>query len=99
MRDTVRHRPIRLPRPSPYRSLTLVVALLVLALLLLVLDQAGMLGPARAQVQTLLTPILRTLRQVGDGVNGVGQGLTEVAQLRDRVAVLEAENSRLKAQN
>jgi rod shape-determining protein MreC len=99
MRDSVRQRPIKLPRPSPYRSLTLVVALLVLALLLLVLDQAGMLGPARAQLQTLLSPILRTLRQIGDGVGGVGQGLTEVTQLRDRVAALEAENSQLKAQN
>jgi rod shape-determining protein MreC len=99
MRDSLRQRPIKLPRSSPYRSLTLVIALVVLALLLLVLDQAGMLGSARAQLQTLLTPIMRTLRQVGDGVGGVGQGLTEVAQLRDRVAALELENSELKSQN
>jgi rod shape-determining protein MreC len=99
MRDSVRQRPIRLPRPSPYRSLTLVVALIVVALLLLVLDQAGMLGSARAQAQSLLSPVLNMLRQVGDGVGGVGQGLTEVTQLRDRVAALEAENSQLKAQN
>jgi rod shape-determining protein MreC len=99
MRDSLRNRPIKLPRSSPYRSLTLVVALVVLALLLLVLDQAGMLGSARAQAQSLLMPVMRVLRQVGDGVGGVGQGLTEVTQLRDRVAVLEAENSQLKAQN
>jgi rod shape-determining protein MreC len=99
MRDSARQRPIRLLRPSPYRSLTLVIALIVLALLLVVLDQAGMLGTARAQAQTLLTPILRMLRQVGDGVSGVGQGLTEVTQLRDRVAELEAKNSQLEAQN
>ncbi|HJZ47522.1 MAG TPA: rod shape-determining protein MreC [Roseiflexaceae bacterium] len=97
MRDSLRNRPIKLPRASPYRSLTLVVALVLLALLLVVLDQAGMLGSTRAQIQTLLTPIMRALRQVGDGVNGVGQGLTEVTQLRDRVAALEAENSQLKA--
>ena len=99
MRDSARQRPIRLLRPSPYRSLTLVIALIVLALLLVVLDQAGMLGTARAQAQTLLTPILRMLRQVGDGVSGVGQGLIEVTQLRDRVAELEAKNSQLEAQN
>jgi rod shape-determining protein MreC len=99
MRDSIRHRPIKLPRSSPYRSLTLVVALVLLALLLLALDQAGMLGPARAQVQTWLTPIMRTMRQVGDGVNGVGQGLTEVQQLRDKVTALEAANSQLAAQN
>jgi rod shape-determining protein MreC len=99
MRDSLRNRPIKLPRSSPYRSLTLVIALVLLALLLLVLDQAGMIGPARAQLQTLLTPVMRVLRQVGDGVSGVGQGLTEVTQLRERVAALEAENSQLKASN
>ncbi len=99
MRDSLRNRPIKLPRSSPYRSLTLVVALVLLALLLLVLDQAGMLGTTRTQIQSMLTPVMRMLRQVGDGVSGVGQGLTEVTQLRDRVAVLEAENSQLKAGN
>ena len=99
MRDSLRHRPIKLPRSSPYRSLTLVVALVLLAMLLLVLDQAGMLGAVRPQIQSLLTPAMRLLRQAGDGVSGVGQGLTEVGQLRDRVAALEAENSQLKADN
>src|SRR5690348_2711734 len=99
MRDSIRQRPIKLPRSSPYRSLTLVVALVLLALLLLVLDQSGMLGPARARIQTWLTPALRAMRQVGDSVNGVGQGLTEVQQLRDRVAALEAQNGQLQAQN
>jgi cell shape-determining protein MreC len=90
---------MRLPRPSPYRSLTLVVALLVIALLLLVLDQGGMLGSFRAQAQTLLTPLTEPLRRLGDSVGGVGQSLTEAQQLRDRVAALEQENSRLKAEN
>ena len=30
MRDSVRNRPMKLPRPAPYRSLTLVVSLVVL---------------------------------------------------------------------
>src|SRR5215211_7236490 len=99
MRDSARNRSIKLPRPAPYRSLTLVVALLVAALLLLVADQGGMLGSTRAQIQTLLGPILGLLRQAGDGVSGVSQSLSEVQQLRDRVNVLEQENSRLKADN
>jgi rod shape-determining protein MreC len=99
MRDSARNRPIKLPRPAPYRSLTLVVAFLVAALLLLVLDQGGMLGSTRAQIQTLLSPVLGLLRQAGDGVNGVGQSLSEVQQLRDRVTALEQENSHLKADN
>jgi rod shape-determining protein MreC len=99
MRDSARNRPIKLPRPAPYRSLTLVVALLVAALLLLLLDQGGMLGSTRAQSQTLLSPALGLLRRAGDGVNGVGQSLSEVQQLRDRVSALEQENSHLKADN
>ena len=90
---------MRLPRPSPYRSLTLIVSLLVLALLLLVLDQGGLLGPLRAQVQTVLTPLIQPLRRLGDSMGGVGQSLTEVQQLRDRVTALEHENSQLKAEN
>ena len=97
MRDSLRNRPIKLPRSSPYRSLRLVIAVFVVALLLVVADQAGMLGPARAEVQTLLSPALGALRRVGDGVSGVGQSLSEVQQLRDRVAQLERENSQLKA--
>jgi len=99
MRDSLRNRSLRLPRPSPYRSLRLVSAIFVVALLLLVLDQADMLGPLRAQVQTLLAPALGTLRRVGDGVSGVGQSLSEVQQLRARLAALEDENSRLKSEN
>ncbi|HEX9373651.1 MAG TPA: rod shape-determining protein MreC [Roseiflexaceae bacterium] len=99
MRDSLRNRPIKLPRPSPYRSLTLLAALIVLALLLVVLDHAGMLGSVRARAQTLLSPAMGALRRVGDGVNGVGQSLSEAQQLRDRVAALEQENSRLKAEN
>ena len=99
MRDSARNRSMRLPRPSPYRSLTLVAALLVLALLLLVLDQGGLLGPFRAQLQTLITPLVQPLRRLGDGLGGVGQSMADTQQLRDRVAALEQENSQLKAEN
>jgi rod shape-determining protein MreC len=58
-----------------------------------------MLGSARAQLQTLLSPALGVLRRAGDSVNGVGQSLSEVQQLRDRVTALEQENSRLTADN
>jgi len=98
MRDSARNRPIRLPRPAPYRSLTLVVALIVLALLLLIIDQAGMLGPLRGRAASLLSPALQGISRVGEGVSGVGQGLSDLQQLRDRVQALEEENSQLKGQ-
>jgi rod shape-determining protein MreC len=75
-----------------------VVALLVLALLLLIADQAGMLGSTRSQAASLLSPVLQTLSRVGNSIGGVGQGLSDIQRLRDRVASLEQENSQLKAQ-
>jgi rod shape-determining protein MreC len=96
MRDYARNRPIKLPRPAPYRSLTLVLALIVLALLLLIADQAGLLGPARSRATSLLSPLLQGFSRVGDSVSGVGQGLSDLQQLRERVAALEAENGQLK---
>jgi rod shape-determining protein MreC len=98
MRDSARNRSIKLPRSSPYRSLTLVMSLFVLALLLLVLDQAGMLGSLRGQAASLISPVLRGLRQVSDGVSGVGQGLSDVQSLSQENAALREENSQLKAQ-
>jgi rod shape-determining protein MreC len=98
MRDSARNRPIRLPRPAPYRSFTLVVALIVLALLLLIIDQAGMLGTLRSRVASLLSPALQSISRVGQSVSGVGQGLSDLQQLRDQVQTLEEENSKLKAE-
>lgn len=98
MRDSIRNRPMKLPRPAPYRSLTLVVSLIVLAVLLLVLDQAGMLGSLRGQAESLLSPALRGVSQVGAGLNGVGQGLGDVSALRAENQALRDENSQLKAQ-
>jgi rod shape-determining protein MreC len=75
-----------------------VVALIVLALLLMILDQAGMLGSLRGRAATLLSPALQGLSRVGESVGGVGQGLSDIQQLRDRVQALEEENGQLKAQ-
>lgn len=99
MRNSFRQRSMRLPRASPYRSLRLISALLVLALLLIALDRAGMLGSLRTQAQSLLAPALAPLRRLGDSLAGAGQGLTDAQQLRDRLAALEQENAQLKAAN
>jgi rod shape-determining protein MreC len=87
---------MRLQRQSPYRSLTLVIALIVLALLLLLLDQSGRLGSVRAQVGSFISPALTGLARFGSSVSGVGQELSEVPQLRQEVDRLREENSRLK---
>src|ERR1051326_5300538 len=99
MRDSIRNRSMRLPRPSPYRSLTLVLVLFVLTILLYTLDQGGQLGPLRSQAQALLVPALGSLHRLGEGVSSVGQGLSEVQQLRERNKELEQEISQLKNEN
>lgn len=89
---------MRLPRQSPYRSLTLVVALLVLALLLLLLDQSGRLGSVRSQAEVLLSPALASFQRLGDRISGVGQELSSVQQLRARNTELEALVSQLQSE-
>ncbi len=99
MRDPARSRPMRLHRQSSVRSFTLVAALIVLALLLLLLDQSGRLGSVRAQVESFISPAITGLTRVSSSVSGVGQDLSEVPQLRAQVERLQEENSRLKNEN
>lgn len=94
----IRDRRLKIPQPSPYRTPTLIVALILLALLLLVLDQAGMIGPLRKQAEAIIGPALTGLRRAGDSISGVGQEITAVQQLQAEVAALREENSRLKAE-
>lgn len=94
----IRDRRLKIPQPSPYRTPTLLAALVLLALLLLVLDQSGMLGPVRQQAETVIGPALTGLRRIGDSVTGVGRGLDEVGRLREENQALREENSLLKAQ-
>lgn len=77
----------------------LVFVVILLSLLLLVADYAGMLGPLRGMATSLLAPVLQRFSQVRDTVTGVGQELSDMQQLRARVQELEAENSRLKQQS
>jgi rod shape-determining protein MreC len=90
---------MRIQRSSPYRSLTLVVALIILAVLLLLLDQSGRLGPLSTHAQSLIAPVLGGMRQVSDRVGSIGQGVGELQRLREENAAQQEEISRLKAEN
>ncbi|HWQ12929.1 MAG TPA: rod shape-determining protein MreC [Roseiflexaceae bacterium] len=93
----IRDRRLKIPRPSPYRAPTLVVALVLASVLLLALDHAGMLGPLRSQAETLISPALIGLRRTSDSLAGIGAGIDELQRLRAEVVALREENSRLKA--
>jgi rod shape-determining protein MreC len=84
---------------SQRRSPVLVTALLIAAILLVALDQAGMLGDTRARATSLLAPALQVTHQLGVSV---GDALTAAAtpgQSDAELAALREENSRLKAEN
>jgi rod shape-determining protein MreC len=95
----IRDRRLKIPQSSPYRTPTLLLALVLLALLLLVLDQTGRLGPLRKQAEAVLSPALAGLTRAGDTVSAVGQTLGDADELRAELAALRDENSHLKAEN
>lgn len=95
----IRDRRLKIPQSSPYRAPTLIIALALLAALLLVLDQFGMISPLRRQAEAIVAPALTGLRRIGDGAADIGGSIGEVDRLRQEVEALREENSRLTAQN
>ena len=96
MRDSLRNRSSRLSRTSPVRAWAVFTLFITLALTLLLLDRTGRLEPLRSQAQGALTPLLGVLQQTGDQVGGVGRGLSDVQQQRDRITNLEQQLSGLQ---
>lgn len=94
----MRDRPLKLPRPTPYRALFIIALLALVALGLLVLDRTGSLDSARSRIEVVLNPALGGLSRLGEQVGSIGQG-GDVERLRARVQELEQENSRLAAEN
>jgi rod shape-determining protein MreC len=83
--------------PSQRRSPALLTALLLLALLLLTLDRAGMLGNVRAQITSLISPALTLTHSVGLAANDALGRFGAMPPAEAEVAALRAENSSLKA--
>jgi rod shape-determining protein MreC len=84
---------------SQRRSPVLVTALVIAAILLVALDQAGMLGDARARATTLLAPALQVIHQLGAGASDALAKAATPGQADAELAALRDENSRLKAEN
>lgn len=77
----------------------LFLALVLCALLLLVLDQAGMLGPLRTRATSLLSPALTVIHRIGGTLDSLTQNIGSTGQLNSELEALREENSRLKAEN
>lgn len=103
MRDYLDDRPIKLRReransPASGRPFLLAASLIALAVVLIVLDRQGVLGPARGMAQELLAPVAQRLTAARDAAaSTIGAPRTEDA-LRARVAELEAQNATLQAE-
>lgn len=98
MRDTVRNRSIKLSRTSPYRSLTVIVGLIVVAVLLMWLDQTDRLGPVRHQAQMVVNPMLGGLRYVGTSISDGFWGIGNLGQLQQTIEEQEAYISYLETE-
>jgi rod shape-determining protein MreC len=81
------------------RSPTLVIALLLGAILLVALDQAGMLGDTRARATSLIMPVLTLTHQLGTAMSDATGRLTSPSQMEQELAALREENGGLKAEN
>ena len=98
----MRDRSFRLPSSSPSRSPTLLITLAVLALILVALDYAGMLGPLRAQATSLVSPVMTMLHRAGVAIGdtiarpSATQEAGELATLREEVGRLREENLHVK---
>lgn len=108
MRDFPRNRSMRLPRSSPYRSIRLLVALIVAALLLILLDRSGRLGPLRSQAQSILAPMLGVASSFGDKLGQFGSSVIspsaqqQISDLEQQVRALQQdriENEALRQEN
>lgn len=93
-----RNRSMRISRPSPYRSWSVLLTLIVVALLLLLLDQSGRLGGLRAQAVSLISPAMQVFTGAFDRVRGVGLPLTELQQLQEENAALRKQLGELEAE-
>ncbi len=88
-------------RQSGLSRITLRLALIMMlgALLLIVLDNTGVLQPVKSQIQVVLRPVERALTQTRLAARTGIETLLGSSELRDRVADLEREVSDLKQTN
>src|SRR5919108_979912 len=76
---------------------TILFFLIVIAVLALFLHQAGVLQPIEDLVLEIVQPIFGGALGVGEGARDVTTGLTDVNNLRNKVAELQAQLNELNA--
>ena len=81
------------------RALRSALVLILLALVLIVLDQAGVLHPVKGQAQALLRPVEQALTQSRLSLRAGVETLLGAGELRQRVSELEREVSDLRQTN
>jgi len=85
-------------KQSPRRS-WLPLTLVVIALVLLMISEAGYLGPVEDAFHYLLDPLERGLSRAVEATGGLFQSVRDTRELRARVDELEAEVDALSVEN
>ncbi|NTW04480.1 MAG: rod shape-determining protein MreC [Oscillochloris sp.] len=104
MRDYLDDKPIKLRRerthtPATARPFVLAIVLCLVAGVLIILDQQGMITPIRLMIQQAITPVAQQLTSLRDMANNVAATPHNEHDLQARISILEQENSHLKAEN
>jgi rod shape-determining protein MreC len=94
----MRDRSFRSGQTNLTRTVIIFTLLALAAAGLITLDRYDRLDTVRNQLDRLVSPVLGGLTQARERVAGAAV-LNETAQLRERVQQLEADNSRLRAEN
>jgi rod shape-determining protein MreC len=95
MRNFLDSKPTRVQSGAPVHPALVALALLLLAVVLLLLDQMGVLAPLRGRVEQAISPVGGVIggarEQAGGWLGGLGgQAQAENAALRQQVASLQA---------
>jgi rod shape-determining protein MreC len=95
MRNFLDSKPTRVQSGAPVHPALVALALLLLAVVLLLLDQMGVLAPLRGRVEQAISPVGGIIggarEQAGGWLGGLGgQAQAENAALRQQVASLQA---------
>src|SRR5215207_6070822 len=97
MRNYLDSKPTRVQASSPIHPVTLLLSLAVLTVVLLLLDQIGVLAPVRGRVERLLAPVAVQLSGLRDGAGQLWSNVGTAPQVRVTAEALRQEVQSLQA--
>ena len=97
MRNYLDTKPTRAQASSPIHPLALGVTLFILASVLVLLDQIGVLAPVRGRIEQVLSPVAGALNRTRTSASDLWNDVGNSQQLQSRVESQQAQISALQA--